>query len=115
MKLRCDDAIRQVDNVFLGFPGWTFPWRARYSAYVVGAAVAVVVAVIELRLGVHSLEAFATILAAVTVAVTYGLMSLVSYDRPVRVLPVILWHEVSAPRAPKPVQVTLSTKKVKVG
>ncbi|WP_327359816.1 hypothetical protein [Streptomyces sp. NBC_01304] len=38
MRMHTDDELYAVDSVFLGPPRLTFLWRARYQAYVVGAA-----------------------------------------------------------------------------
>ena len=51
MRLPVDDEIYNVNAVWLGPPGKTLPFRARYVAYAVGAAVFVLLQIAERRLG----------------------------------------------------------------
>ena len=51
MRVSTDDALRRVDARWLGVPGWTFPWRpTRYSAYGIGAPIAIAVIFTATRL-----------------------------------------------------------------
>ena len=52
MRLPVDDEIYNVNAVWLGPPGKTLPFRARYVAYAVGAAVFVLLQIVERRLGI---------------------------------------------------------------
>lgn len=99
MRLPVDDEIYNVNAVWLGPPGKTLPFRARYVAYGVGAAVFVLVQMIERRLGIgFGFFALAYSLL-VTVAVTKLILRVVDHDRPVSAVLKGLVNEVSAPRA----------------
>ena len=98
MRLPVDDEIYNVNAVWLGPPGKTLPFRARYVAYGGGAAVFVLLQIIERRLGI-GLGFFAlayTLL--VTVAVTKVILRLVDHDRPLGAVLRGLANEVNAPR-----------------
>ena len=98
MRVWTDDALRRVDARWLGVPGWTFPWRpTRYSAYGIGAPVAIVVIFTATRLfgsGLWTVVYGLTIAIAVT---TYT-MRLVDDERPASTLPPLVWGELGAPR-----------------
>ena len=82
----------------MGVPGWTFPWRpTRYSAYGIGAPIAIVVIATATRLfgsGLWTIVYGLTIAIAVT---TYT-MRLVDDERPASTLPSLIWAELGAPR-----------------
>jgi hypothetical protein len=114
-KLPSDDKLLRIHNLWLGFKGWTTPWRARFAAYFpVGATVVVLCLLVEERLGIRSRLEFVAILAFCTWRITTKLMKYVTYDVGVRANLVIFWHEITAPRLPKPVRATLSVGHVKV-
>lgn len=95
MRLPVDDEIYDVNAVL----GKTLPFRARYVAYAVGAAVFVLLQVAERRLGI-GLGFFTlayTLLA--TVGGTRVILRLVDHDRPVSSVLRGLVNEVNAPRA----------------
>ena len=98
MRVWTDDALRRVDARWLGVPGWTFPWRpTRYSAYGIGAPIAIVVIATATRLfgsGLWTIVYGLTIAIAVT---TYT-MRLVDDERPASTLPPLVWGELGAPR-----------------
>ena len=99
MRVSTDDALRRVDARWLGVPGWTFPWRpTRYSAYGIGAPIAIAVIFTATRLfgsGLWTIVYGLTIAIAVT---TYT-MRLVDDERPASTLPALVWGELGAPRA----------------
>lgn len=98
MRYPLDDSIYAVDNVWLGPPGKTTPWRARYVAYFLGAIVFVLVQVIERRMGIAiGFFPIAWGLLA-TVLITRGVLKLVNYDRPLFALFTAVGNEVSSPR-----------------
>ena len=98
MRVWTDDALRWVDARWLGVPGWTFPWRpTRYSAYGIGAPIAIVVIATATRLfgsGLWTIVYGLTIAIAVT---TYT-MRLVDDERPASTLPALVWGELGATR-----------------
>lgn len=98
MRLPVDDEIYNVNSVWLGPPNRTLPFRARYSAYMVGAVVFVVLQMVERRLGIGlGFFSLAYSLLA-TVALTRLILSVVNPDRPLGAVLAAFAHEVSAPR-----------------
>ena len=98
MRLPVDDEIYNVNAVWLGPPGKTLPWRARYVAYVVGLVVFVLLQILERRLGI-GLGFFSlaySILA--TVGLTRLVLGVVDHDRPLGSVLNAFAHEVGAPR-----------------
>lgn len=99
MRLPVDDEIYTVNAVWLGPPGKTLPYRARYVAYGVGAAVFVLLLMVERRLGIgFGFFALAYTLL-VTVGVTNVILRVVDHDRPLGAVLRGLVNEVNAPRA----------------
>lgn len=101
MRLPVDDEIYQVNGVWLGPPGKTLPWRARYVAYAVGVAIFVVLQVVERRLGIGLGFFSLTYSVLTTVGLTRLVLTVVDHDRPVTSVAVAFAHEVSAPREGK--------------
>ena len=98
MRLPVDDEIYNVNAVWLGPPGKTLPWRARYVAYAVGLVVFVLLQILERRLGI-GLGFFSlayTVLA--TVGLTRLILSVVDHDRPLGSVLTGFAHEVGSPR-----------------
>lgn len=104
MRLPVDDEIYDVNSVWLGPPGRTLPFRARYAAYAVGALVFVILQALERQLGIGI--GFFTIAYSVlaTVGLTRGILALVDHDRPVTSALRTLANEIGAPRANSHVQ-----------
>ncbi len=98
MRLPVDDEIYNVNSVWLGPPNRTLPFRARYSAYMVGSIVFVLLQIVERRLGIGlGFFSLAYSLLA-TVALTRLILSVVNHDRPLGAVLAAFAHEVSAPR-----------------
>ena len=98
MRLPVDDEIYNVNAVWLGPPGKTLPWRARYVAYAVGLIVFVLLQILERRLGI-GLGFFSlaySILA--TVGLTRLVLNVVDHDRPLNSVLAAFAHEVGGPR-----------------
>lgn len=98
MRLPVDDEIYNVNAVWLGPPGRTLPFRARYVAYAVGAVVFVLLQAIERRLGIGLGFFVLAYSVLATVALTRGILALVDHDRPVTSAVRTLTNEISAPR-----------------
>lgn len=112
--LHTDDELGTVNADFLGPPGYTLPWRARYSAYGIGALLAVLAYWFMHRFGLPVnvfTVAWATLLI---VLVTRKVGSLISYETPLRSLLAVLWQEMTGPRPPKPAVAVLRPEKVRV-
>ena len=99
MRLPVDDEIYNVNAVWLGPPGKTLPFRARYVAYGVGAAVFVLLQIAERRLGIGIGFFALAYTLLVTVGVTKVILRVVDHDRPLRAVLRGLINEVNAPRA----------------
>jgi hypothetical protein len=98
MRVQTDDDVYAVDNHWLGPPGRTFAWRARYSAYGVFGAVLLIVLATERRAAIGFGFWSFTYALLITVVITRALMSLVNHERPVRTLAVVFAHEIVSPR-----------------
>lgn len=101
MRVGTDDVLYDVNNVWLGPPGMTFPARARYAAYLVGSAVFVAIFVVFkswFGLGLFT----AGWALAFTIAVTRWVMKKINLDRPVTAVMVMFFRELASPRAAKP-------------
>lgn len=98
MRLPVDDEIYNVNAVWLGPPGKTLPWRARYVAYAVGLVVFVLLQVLERRLGI-GLGFFSLAYSVLaTVGLTRLILGVVDHDRPLGSVLTGFVHEVGAPR-----------------
>lgn len=113
-RLSTDDKIRDVDQAWLGPDGYTFPFRATYAQWVVAVLVAVPIFLLERALGVHPIETFVVILLIAVIAASKAIVRCSSFDEPARLLPVMVWHEVGAPREPKAFATVVSLAKVRV-
>lgn len=114
MRLPVDDEIYNVNAVWLGPPGKTLPFRARYVAYAVGFLVFVLLQVLERRLGIGlGFFSLAYSLLA-TVGLTRLVLSVVDADRPLGSVLTGFAHEVGAPRErTKPTVAVLRPARVK--
>lgn len=108
MRLPVDDPVMQIDPYWLGLPGWTFPFKVRYGSVVTGFFVALALLLITSRLGVHSVEVYVTVLGFGTYLITSGVMRFVTFDRKLRHIAVIFWHELNGPRPPRQVLATVA-------
>lgn len=113
-RLPTDDILRRIHSLFLGFKGYTFWWRARFVAYLVGAIIAVLCVLVEDRLGIRSPLLFFGMLGLATWQGTTRIMRFVNFDVSIWALVAIVWHEISAPRPAKPIRQTVTVKHVKV-
>jgi hypothetical protein len=98
MRVQTDDDVYAVDNHWLGPPGRTFAWRARYSAYGVFGVVMMLVLAIERRAAIGLGFWSFTYALLIAVVATRALMSLVNHERPVRTLGMVFAHEIASPR-----------------
>ena len=99
MRVRTDDEIYRIDQVWLGPPRATFPWRATYPSYLLGFLIFLAVLFVQRRIGI----AFDILPTAWALVITVFLTRLVSrkvnYEKGVVHLLQHFWHEVSGPRA----------------
>lgn len=97
-RIEADDEVRRFNAVYLGPPGYSLPFHARYSAYAVGAAIFAVILLIEaitpLSVGLPPIwEGVFTVLG------TSVVMSAVDHDKP---LGPVVRSAVNVARAPRP-------------
>ncbi|MFD2471288.1 hypothetical protein [Amycolatopsis silviterrae] len=98
MRIRTDDEVYRVDAVWLGPPKATFPWRARYVAWLVGIPVFLVVLTVERWLG-WSFGFFSTAWAFVaTIVITRLITAKISHERPLGAVIAMMGQELRAPR-----------------
>ena len=98
MRIRTDDEVYRVDAVWLGPPKATFPWRARYVAWVVGIVTFLLVLLIERRIG-FGFGFFSTAWAVVvTIVATRLICKRISHERPLGAVTVMWLRELTAPR-----------------
>jgi hypothetical protein len=98
MRVRTDDEIYRIDQVWLGPPRATFPWRATYASYLVGFLIFILVLFVQRRIGIR-FDILPTAWALViTVALTRLISRKVNYEKGVVHLFEHFWYEVSGPR-----------------
>jgi hypothetical protein len=98
MEFPNDDETAQVDSTFLGPKGWLLPFRARYSAYGIGLALAVVMLSIERRLGIQPGIWSVVYTLSFVITLTRIIGHAISYEVPFRAAVVIFMHELDSPR-----------------
>ncbi|MGH3433070.1 MAG: hypothetical protein ACRDQB_09570 [Thermocrispum sp.] len=98
MRIRTDDEVYRVDAVWLGPPKATFPWRARYVAWGVGAMVFVLVLAAERQLGI-TFGFFSTAWAfVITIVVTRLITARIGHERPLGSVMTMAFRELNTPR-----------------
>ncbi|WP_156993954.1 hypothetical protein [Pseudonocardia acaciae] len=98
MRVRTDDEIYRIDQVWLGPPRATFPWRATYASYLTGFLIFIAVLFVQRRVGIH-FDILPTAWALViTVALTRLISRKVNYEKGVVHLFEHFWFEVTGPR-----------------
>ncbi len=114
MRVAPDDDVYRVNAVWLGPRGLTFPWTARYLAYATWLVTFVVIIGFEavvpwFKVGIPPIWEI-----TITTLFTYGVMSVVDHERPVRAV----WHtflaDLAAPRAAAPARATRTSPRVQV-
>ena len=81
MRVRTDDEIYRIDQVWLGPPRATFPWRATYASYLTGFLIFVAVLFVQRRIGIR-FDILPTAWALViTVALTRLIARKVNYEK----------------------------------
>jgi hypothetical protein len=97
MRVVIDDAMFDVDNVYLGPPGHTLPISARYSAWVIGICLFMTLEIAEYQIGMRSLV-WLSYTATAAALVTRWVMGFVDFDRPIFTIVRCWWNNVSTPR-----------------
>jgi hypothetical protein len=114
LRVAPDDDVYRVNAVWLGPRGLTFPWTARYLAYATWLVTFLVVLLIEavvpgLHVGVPPVWEI-----SITTLFTYGVMSFVDHERPVRAVWQTFLTDLSAPRPSGKTSPTRVQAKVRV-
>ncbi|WP_051342452.1 hypothetical protein [Pseudonocardia spinosispora] len=97
MRVRSDDDLYSLQNRYLGPPGRTIPFQARYVAYVTWAAYVVPFLIVRQQLGIAGSTGTMFVLVGTTIATVYT-MRLVSTERPVSAVVRMVWLNITAPR-----------------
>lgn len=98
MRIRTDDEVYRVDAVWLGPPKATFPWRARYVAWGVGALVLLLVLSAERQLGI-GFGFFSTAWGLlITIVLTRLICSRIGHERPLTAVLAMWTRELTTPR-----------------
>lgn len=106
MRLPVDDEIYNVDAVWLGPPGKTLPFRARYVAYAVGAVIFLLLQIVERRLGIGIGFFSLAYSLLITVGLTRLILTVVDHDRSVLATLQSFLNELHAPRDDNPIRRT---------
>jgi hypothetical protein len=113
MRVAPDDEVYRVNTVWLGPRGLTFPWTARYLAYVVWLVIFLLVLlfvwVTPLNIGLPPIWEI-----SITTLITYAAMGLVDHERPVAAVWRTFVADLSAPRRTASKPVVISTRKVRI-
>lgn len=104
MRLPVDDEIYNVDAVWLGPPGKTLPFRARYVAYAVGAVIFLLLQIVERRLGIGIGFFSLAYGLLITVGLTRLILTVVDHDRSVLATLQSFLNELRSPRDVHPVR-----------
>ncbi|GAA2686918.1 hypothetical protein [Streptomyces lunalinharesii] len=100
MRMTTDDEVYAVDDVFLGPPRGSLPFRVRYRAYAIGAALYILILALEIWTGV--IGAWNAVYGLlVTIGLTTAVMEHISHERTVKAAAATFLHEVAAPRGRK--------------
>lgn len=101
MRLFADDDVRRVNAVWLGPHGYTLPFAARYSAWVVCAVIFGLIVLFEAvtPMSVSTVPVWEAMIAMVA---TTWLMTLVNHDTPIGSVLADFRTELSGPRDRNP-------------
>ncbi|MGW5119192.1 hypothetical protein ACWEQ8_27670 [Streptomyces noursei] len=95
-----DDEVYAVDDVFLGPPRGSLPFRVRYRAYAIGSALYIVILALEIWTGLIGFwNAVYGLL--VTVGLTTAVMEHIDHEHTIKAATLTFLHEVAAPRGRK--------------
>lgn len=98
MRIRTDDEVYRVDAVWLGPPKATFPWRARYVAWLIGIPIFLISLTIERWAG-WSFGFFSTAWAFIaTIFITRLITAKISHERPLGTVMAMAGRELRSPR-----------------
>ncbi|MDV6296764.1 hypothetical protein [Rhodococcus aetherivorans] len=97
-----DDMLHRVDRHYLGPTGFTLPFRVRYGAVGIGAAIIFTLffiarAIVHVPLNFQSI----LIILALGVVITSKVTKYVNADRPLWSVLKAAWNDLNAPRPPK--------------
>lgn len=84
MRVTPDDEVFRINAVFLGPKGYALPWAARYVAYGVGLGLFVLIILVEALLPFRDVGIPPVWEVCLAVLGTYGVMTVVDHDRPVK-------------------------------
>lgn len=109
MRSRSDDELYAFQNVYLGPPGRTLPFKARYLAYVLWVGWLFVLLVLRAQLGLMPGFAGYVLVGILAMLATSMTMRVVTPERPVAAVARMFLAELDTPRAAAdPVTVNVS-------
>ncbi|QYN41073.1 hypothetical protein K1T35_47890 (plasmid) [Pseudonocardia sp. DSM 110487] len=98
MRSRSDDELYALQNRYLGPPGRTLLWQARYAAYVLWAGYAIVFLILRAQLGlIDGFLGYAVVVVAAVLA-TQHTMRVITPERPTGSVLKMFVAELDAPR-----------------
>ncbi|MDN5916878.1 MAG: hypothetical protein L0I76_17520 [Pseudonocardia sp.] len=98
MRSRSDDELYSLQNRYLGPPGRTFIFQARYAAYGIWAACFFVLLVIKQQLGLFSGFMGYVVVALFATLATQAVMRVITPERPAGQVLRMFGAELSTPR-----------------
>jgi hypothetical protein len=100
MRVEADDELYRVDAVYLGPQRLRLPFTARYSAYGLFLVGMLATGLVEKLVGLTRVSPAAALVIAVLAGVCIARLvgRKVTYERPLRAVPVLFWADLSAPR-----------------
>ncbi|MCE3555520.1 hypothetical protein LWC33_29250 [Pseudonocardia sp. RS11V-5] len=108
MRSRSDDELYSLQNRYLGPPGRTLMWQARYSAYGLWLAYGFVFLIIRAQLGLFDgFLGYVIVVVAAVVATQYT-MRVITPDRPTVAVLRMFAAELRAPRPESDTVVSVS-------
>lgn len=97
MRSRSDDELYALQNRYLGPPGRTLLWHARYTAYALWAGYAFIFLILRAHLGLDGFFGYVFVVIAAVVA-TQQTMRVVTPERPPVAVLAMFTAELGAPR-----------------
>jgi len=98
MRLQNDDETAQVDAEWFGPDGVDLPWRARYSAYAIGAGLFFAILIGLRKLGYPFGIPVLVVTLTATILLTRFVGRFITYEVPFKALRRIVRLELTAPR-----------------
>ncbi|OLL69906.1 hypothetical protein [Pseudonocardia sp. Ae150A_Ps1] len=99
MRSRSDDELYALQNRYLGPPGRTLLWQARYAAYGLWLGYAFLFLIVRAQLGIFDGAIGYGVVAIAAILATQYTMRVITPDRPVAAVLALFAAELRAPRS----------------